>query len=50
VAGADRATVVAPYDNLRSRWEYGHVAAFIAWLSGWFGLVAALTRRDSALR
>ncbi len=32
------------YDGLRARWEYGHVAAFIAWLTGWFGLVAALTR------
>jgi hypothetical protein len=22
------------YTRLRGRWEYGHVAAFIAWLSG----------------
>ena len=36
----------AAYARMRSRWEYGHVAAFIAWLTGWFGLVAALTRRD----
>ncbi|MDO8907977.1 MAG: hypothetical protein Q7W55_05680 [Pseudohongiella sp.] len=35
---------VEAYANLRSRWEYGHMAAFIAWLTGWFGLVAALTR------
>jgi hypothetical protein len=33
------------YDGLRARWEYGHVAAFIAWLTGWCGLVAAVTRR-----
>lgn len=33
------------YDNLRARWEYGHVAAFIAWLTGWFGLVASFTTR-----
>jgi len=32
------------YDALRARWEYGHAAAFVAWLTGWFGLVAVLTR------
>jgi hypothetical protein len=35
---------VNAYDELRSRWEYGHLAAFIAWLTGWFGLAAAATR------
>lgn len=33
------------YADLRMRWEYGHVAAFIAWFTGWVGLVAAATRR-----
>jgi hypothetical protein len=33
------------YDGSRARWEYGHVAAFIAWLTGWCGLVATVTRR-----
>ncbi len=47
-AGSSPAEFAAAYARLRSRWEYGHVAAFIAWLTGWFGLVAALTRRDVA--
>lgn len=34
----------AQYAALRNRWEYGHVAAFIAWLTGWLGLVAVVTR------
>ncbi len=33
------------YDAMRARWEYGHVAAFIAWFTGWCGLVAAITRQ-----
>jgi hypothetical protein len=33
------------HDGMRARWEYGHVAAFIAWFTGWFGLVATVTRR-----
>jgi hypothetical protein len=37
------ADLVAAYERLRSRWEFGHLAAFIAWLTGWFGLVAAIT-------
>lgn len=37
---------VAAYDELRGRWEYGHLMAFIAWLTGWFGLVAFVTRRS----
>lgn len=44
-AALDPTEFAAAYERLRSRWEYGHVAAFIAWLTGWFGLVAALTRR-----
>lgn len=35
------------YAELRMRWEYGHVAAFIAWFTGWAGLVAAATRRPA---
>lgn len=46
-AGSGPAEFAAAYERLRSRWEYGHVAAFIAWLTGWFGLVAALTRDDA---
>ncbi|MBW7924112.1 MAG: hypothetical protein H3C59_05140 [Burkholderiaceae bacterium] len=45
-AGSGPEEFAAAYARLRLRWEYGHVAAFIAWLTGWFGLVAALTRRD----
>ncbi|MCW5621862.1 MAG: hypothetical protein KIS79_12205, partial [Burkholderiales bacterium] len=36
--------MVTAYWNLRMRWEFGHMAAFIAWLTGWFGLVAAITQ------
>jgi hypothetical protein len=36
--------LAAAYARLRARWEYGHVAAFIAWLAGWVGLVAAVTK------
>jgi hypothetical protein len=43
--GLSPEAVMAAYDALRARWEYGHVAAFIAWLAGWFGLAAAVTRR-----
>lgn len=41
--GSAPAEFVEVYENLRARWEYGHVAAFIAWLTGWFGVVASLT-------
>jgi hypothetical protein len=34
------------YERLRLRWEFGHLAAFIAWLTGWLGLVAAVTVID----
>lgn len=36
---------VAHYARLRTHWEFGHVAAFIAWLAAWMGLVTALTGR-----
>jgi hypothetical protein len=42
---AGSANFVAAYESLRARWEFGHVAAFLAWLTGWFGLVAAITWR-----
>jgi hypothetical protein len=32
---------VATYEQLRTRWEFGHVAAFCAWLAGWMGLSTA---------
>jgi hypothetical protein len=46
VAGS--ADFVAAYARLRSRWEFGHLAAFIAWLAGWLGLVVAVTGHSSA--
>lgn len=39
----------AAYERLRPRWEFGHVTAFIAWLTGWFGLVAVTTRQLPAV-
>jgi hypothetical protein len=44
VAGS--AEFAAAYERLRPRWEFGHVAAFIAWFTGWIGLVAALILRQ----
>lgn len=44
----DPAAFAASYARLRSRWEFGHLAAFIAWLTGWFGLVAVATRERPA--
>ncbi|MBE3025576.1 hypothetical protein GQ37_001650 [Janthinobacterium sp. BJB1] len=38
----------AAYARLRGRWEYGHVAAFIAWFAGWLGMAAAVTMRPAA--
>lgn len=37
------AEFAAAYEQLRPRWEFGHLAAFVAWLTGWFGLVAVAT-------
>lgn len=42
VASSRSSEFVSAYSRLRSRWEFGHVAAFIGWLTGWFGLVAAV--------
>jgi len=36
---------IEAYARLRPRWEYGHVAAVIAWAAGWCGLVAAVVRQ-----
>lgn len=41
---ANPAEFAAAYERLRPRWEFGHLAAFIAWLIGWFMLVTAVTR------
>jgi hypothetical protein len=46
VAGAEPETFIAAYERLRPRWEFGHLAAFIAWLAGWLALVAAASRAD----
>jgi hypothetical protein len=43
----------AAYARLRPRWEYGHVAAFVAWLIGFVLIVAAVvveTPGDSTQR
>ncbi|MCC6198589.1 MAG: hypothetical protein IT518_29420 [Burkholderiales bacterium] len=48
VSRADLAEFAAAYGHLRSRWEFGHLAAFIAWLTGWLGLVAVATGEPGA--
>jgi hypothetical protein len=47
VPRANAAEFAAAYERLRPRWEFGHVAAFIAWFTGWCGLVAATTGRTT---
>jgi hypothetical protein len=47
-ADVNQAEFVAAYARLRDRWEYGHVAAFIAWLAGWLGMAAAFTMHPPA--
>jgi hypothetical protein len=42
VLASDRAAAPAAYARLRPRWEYGHVAAFIAWLAGFALLVISV--------
>jgi hypothetical protein len=32
------------YVELRSRWEYGHMVAFAAWLAGFSALVYSVVR------
>jgi hypothetical protein len=41
----DTSAFAAAYEQLRPRWEFGHLAAFVAWVTGWFGLVAVATHR-----
>jgi hypothetical protein len=36
---AGPADAVQAYAQLRGRWEYGHVAAFVAWLAGFVSLL-----------
>jgi hypothetical protein len=48
VANSSPAEFVAAYAHLRSRWEFGHVAAFVAWLTGWLGLVGAVMQTQAA--
>ncbi len=47
---ADPVAWAAGYERLRARWEFGHVAAFIAWLTGWFGLLSLSLRRPGSPR
>jgi hypothetical protein len=42
VLHASPSTAPAAYLRLRPRWEYGHVAAFIAWLSGFVCLALSM--------
>jgi hypothetical protein len=37
----------AAYAELRERWEYGHVAAFVAWFAGYSLLVLAVLTESS---
>ena len=48
---SDRAAAPAAYARFRPRWEYGHVAAFVAWLAGFAFLVLSVlveTRRRNS--
>jgi hypothetical protein len=45
VSRADHAAFAAAYAGRRLQWEYGHLAAFIAWFTGWSALVRVATRR-----
>lgn len=45
---AGPAEAVAAYGHLRHRWEYGHVAAFVAWLGGFTLLLYGLVRNVRA--
>lgn len=45
---AGQAEAVRAYTQLRSRWEYGHVAAFAAWCLGFMLLLNGLLREAFA--
>jgi hypothetical protein len=42
VLHADPSAAAAAYLRLRPRWEYGHVAAFVAWVAGFACLVISV--------
>lgn len=42
VLSSDPATAPAVYLRLRDHWEYGHAAAFVAWLLGFIFLLGSL--------
>jgi hypothetical protein len=42
------AEAVQAYAQLRSRWEYGHLAAFAAWLAGFILLVRGVLQEVAA--
>ena len=44
VIHSDPASVPAAYVRLRPRWEYGHLAAFAAWLVGFVFLLLSMLR------
>lgn len=44
------AALAAAYERLRPRWEYGHLAAFLAWFAGWLGLVGVACRPHAGER
>lgn len=46
ITGASPDAFAAAYVRLRARWEYGHLAASVAWLTGWLALAAAATGHD----
>jgi hypothetical protein len=43
-------TVPSVWMRLRERWEYGHVAAFLAWLTGFSLLLLSVVRETSTER
>jgi hypothetical protein len=43
-------SVAATYERLRPRWEYGHVAAFAAWLTGYAVLSLSVLKETPAHR
>lgn len=43
---APRSSAIEAYLRLRPRWEYGHVAAFVAWLAGYSLLLLGVLTTD----
>jgi hypothetical protein len=50
VMESDPASVPVVYERLRPRWEYGHVAAFVAWLTGFSMLLLSVIKETPANR